>query len=210
MLLRNLYLLLIVAAALKAQNTKIYTLTKIYALLQGLNISAFSNLLHILVAEIERIVLERGPADTGQPTPNELLTATVRRILPALRHYSTWLLEEAPFLSAQDGEALKIRILAFWELYSRALTFLLSHLPLHDFPDIGYLLDEDEDTIAFIPFMEDIMNDRYYSPNGASRPSLSDAGVRRRHPRDETLFRIKQLVKDGEKLTTADVRSSQQ
>jgi len=175
-----------------------------------LNISAFSNLLHILVAEIERIVLERGPADTGQPTPNELLTATVRRILPALRHYSTWLLEEAPFLSAQDGEALKIRILAFWELYSRALTFLLSHLPLHDFPDIGYLLDEDEDTIAFIPFMEDIMNDRYYSPNGAPKPSPSDAGVRRRHPHDETLFRIKQLVKDGEKLTNTDVRSSQQ
>ena len=165
--------------------------------LQQFNVKSFFTLLQILLPELEQFATEDELDGTDSPDVSERLTAVARRILPNLRNYSTWLVSNYSFLLAQDNEAVVIQIEEFWRRYAEALTLLTTTFPIMDLPKIDYLLEEDQDTIAFSPLMNEPTKERYRLPDGHLKPKIGDKIVQRLHPNEEMLARVRDLVKDG-------------
>ena len=161
-------------------------------------------LLGVLIPEItkqdESAVNENAPKnDAGK------LTAVARRLLPALRHYSSWLLTSYSNLLEQTDEIVTVEIKEFWKRYAEALTWLTTTFEVTELPHVDYLLEEDLDTVAFKPLNLGLTTDRYRQPSGTIKPTSSDAHVQRLHPSDEMLARVRDLVKDGVQLILANV-----
>ena len=128
------------------------------------------------------------------------VTAVTRRVLPALRQYSSWLLSNAEILAAQVGDnVLNIQIRELWKIYATTLTLLTSTFLVSEMPQIEYLLDEDEDTVGFKPLDNEKTKRRYY--NGVNlvshKPKYHDRGIQRHHPNVEMLGRVRDLLTDG-------------
>ncbi|KAM5444633.1 hypothetical protein MferCBS31731_000087 [Microsporum ferrugineum] len=152
--------------------------------LRRLNVKFFFTLLQVFLAELE--------------CSADKVTSVAYSILPALRHYSSWLLVNSPVLvSAPETKdsPLCIQIKELWKSYANALTLLTSTFDVANLPEVEYLLEEDENTLGFKPFAyESTM--RRYGPPGATKP-------RRLHTETSTsnntdmLFRIREFVIDG-------------
>ena len=129
------------------------------------------------------------------------ITAVTRRVLPALRQYSSWLLSNAEILlAAQVGDnVLNVQIRELWKIYATALTLLTSTFFNPDMPQIEYLLDEDEDTVGFKPLDNKHTKRRYYDRANLDvlKPRYHDRGIQRHHPNVEMLGRIRDLLTDG-------------
>ena len=127
------------------------------------------------------------------------MSATVRRILPYLRQYSSWLVSNVLHLVALETQkCVGIQVTKFWRIYADALTLLAATFQRLDLPNVEYLLEEDEDTIAFTPFSKSTTSGRYLQGDGLTpRPRSRDQGVQRHHPNVEMLFRVKGLLEDG-------------
>lgn len=171
--------------------------------LQRLNVRTFFALLQVLSPELERSVSEdirnNGSALNSKTAR---ITAVMRRVLPALRQYSCWLLSNVEYLlEAQVGDnVLNVQIRELWKIYATTLTLLTSTFCDYELPQVEYLLDEDEDTVGFKPFMDNENTKRKYY-DGANldvrKPKHHDRGVQRHHPNVEMLGRIRDLLSDG-------------
>lgn len=141
---------------------------------------------------------------------SDKISATARRILPCLRHYSSWLVSNASHLVAlEDHDFVGIQVRGFWRTYADALTLLAAIFSKSELPNVEYLLGEDEDTIAFTPFAHPSTSRRYFQTDRPTqRPRSSDQGVQRHHPSVEMLFRIRGLLEDGIALAAEEVRQS--
>ena len=134
----------------------------------------------------------------------------MRRILPSIRHYSSWLLSQAAILAGGTADSLlNAHIRDFGNLYAHSLNSLIASFKIHELPIINYLLEEDEDTIGFVPLDSsecERMKLRYYEDDLVTRkPRWHDKGVERLHPKKEMLGRIKDLLADGLWLHTQEV-----
>lgn len=162
---------------------------------QRINVKTFFTLLQVLLAELERSI--------GGESENraEKVTVVARRILPALRNYSSWLLQNVDALAAQrqDKESpLSVQIKEFWKIYANTLTLLTSTFDVPNLPEIDYLLEEDEDTLGFTPLMGEATNRRYMTEYYEGlKPRIGSPGIERIHPNQEMLFRIRDFVIDG-------------
>ncbi|KKY20087.1 putative smg protein [Phaeomoniella chlamydospora] len=147
-----------------------------YRFYEQLNLKTFSNLLHIMTGEL---------AEKGE------LTSVLRRILPALRNYSGWLLTNVSFLVAQhDDPFLGMHIKFFWTTYAKALTSLAATFPVENLPaPISYMLSEDEDTIGFVPLYNDDTSRRYYGVDDELKPCHRKEHIPTEAPHLEMLFR---------------------
>ena len=173
---------------------------------QRINVKTFFTLLQILLAEIERFAVEdSSDAKTG----TDKITVVVRRILPALRHYSSWLLTVKGLLVAykEKDTPLSIQITEFWKIYANTLTLLASTFDVVNLPEVDYLLDEDEETLGFAPLHREVTSRRYMDPNGQRKPRMHDIGIERSHPNIEMLYRIREFVIDGLDLVVGNVRT---
>lgn len=142
----------------------------------------------------------------------EKVTAVARRILPALRHYSSWLVSNAALLVAEVGDtSLNVQIKELWKIYANTLTLLAATFPVSDLPNIEYLLEEDVDTVGFKPFTNDRTWKRYFNDEKQEprdrKPKWNDRGVERHHPNIEMLGRIRDFLIDGLTLATDEVYS---
>lgn len=179
-----------------------------------LNVRTLMMLLQLLRAELERsLTMDSQVHDSQSGLGIEIgkLTAVVRRVLPGLRHYSSWLLYNAPILAAGVGDAVLMdHVRELWIIYARVLTLLVSSFPVSGLPPpVEYLLEEDEDTVDFKPFMNDETQRRFYSEDtGSQKPRWHDQGVDRHHPDIEMLSRIRGLLTDGMDLHSQEVLSS--
>ncbi|KAJ5735946.1 uncharacterized protein N7483_001071 [Penicillium malachiteum] len=166
---------------------------------ERINVKTFFTLLQILLVELERFAVEESnskPADNGP----DKMTVVARRILPALRHYSSWLLATSDFLIAQKEEkdsALSIQIKEFWKIYAGTLTLLASTFDVVHLPEIDYLLEEDEESLGFAPLDQKANTRRYYATEDQLKPRVTDPGVERSHPNMEMLYRVREFVIDG-------------
>jgi hypothetical protein len=160
-------------------------------------------LLQVLLPELE-------DATSGEELPNgasrserarEKITATTRRVLPALRQYSTWLASMAQIIVATKGVSpISVHIKELWKMYADLLTRLTQYFPVGDLQTVDYLLEEDESTYGFKPF-QDANNhagcDLYTTGNGESKPRCTDPGIERLHPNIEMQSRIRDILLFG-------------
>ena len=163
-------------------------------------------MLQILLPELEQIVAEDDELDKT-PSLRDLsdrISATARRILPCLRQYSSWLVSNVSHLVALDHhETTGVQITEFWRIYANALTLLAATFQKCDLPNVEYLLEEDEDTIAFPPFTNPSTLNRFFQADGVTlKPRSRDQTVHRHHPSVEMLFRVRGLLEDGIALVT--------
>lgn len=167
-------------------------------------------LLQVLQPELERQVDAGGESDIdGTPTSgSDQISAVARRVLPGLRHYSSWLISNAKVLTTQFGDALlSVQIKELWKIYASTLTLLASTFEVSDLPSIGYLLEEDEDTLGFKPFENDRTTRRYFcQESNIQKPKWHNNGVERHHPNLEMFGRIRDFLTEGLLLAVDEVR----
>ncbi|KAJ5182745.1 hypothetical protein N7492_000361 [Penicillium capsulatum] len=174
---------------------------------QRINVKTFFTLLQVLLVELERFAVE-DLNSKGKPNGPDKVTRVARRILPALRHYSSWLLTTSNFLVAQTEEKdspLSIQIKEFWKIYANTLTLLASTFDVVHLPEIDYLLEEDEETLGFAPLDQAATSRRYVGQGGQLKPRVTDPGVERSHPNMENLYRVREFVIDGLELVVRKV-----
>ena len=168
--------------------------------------------MQILQPELERFAAEENTiGDEDRPvTGLDKITVVARRILPALRQYSSWLISNAALLVAEVGDTpLNVQIKELWKIYASTLTLLATTFPVSELPSIGYLLEEDVDTLGFKPFTNDRTWKRYFRDQKRDtrnrKPKWNDRGVERHHPNVEMLGRIRDFLIDGLTLATDEV-----
>ena len=171
---------------------------------QRLNVKTFTALLQVLQTGLDDFNRE-GKSQTSSPAPPKI-TAIARRVLPYLRHYSSWLTCNSALLIAQDGDGpLGAHIKEMWRTYAKCLTLLASTFPVPDLVPVGYLFEEDGHTLGFRPFEND--RRRYYDLDTNTRkPKVHDRGIERYHPNVEMLSRIRDLLTDGLEFAIDEVR----
>ncbi|KAJ6034522.1 hypothetical protein N7499_001727 [Penicillium canescens] len=174
---------------------------------QRINVKTFFTLLQILLVELERTAsFEDSNGKDALPSPDKV-TVVARRILPALRHYSSWLLTNSQSLAEQKEEkdsALSIQIKEFWKIYAGTLSLLASSFDVVRLPEIDYLLEEDEESLGFAPLDQDATSRRYIGGGDLAKPRMHDLGVERSHPNMEMLYRIREFVIDGLDLVVSN------
>ncbi|KAF9890940.1 hypothetical protein FE257_005197 [Aspergillus nanangensis] len=173
---------------------------------QRINVKTFFTLLQILLAEVERFAVE-DPHHGDAKTSPDRVTVVGRRILPALRNYSSWLLTVSHLLVGQKEEKdtpLAVQVTEFWKIYANTLTLLASTFDVVHLPEIDYLLEEDEETLCFVPLNKKSTTRRYWDINGQPKPQMNDPGVERNHPNIEMLYRIREFVIDGLDLVVSN------
>ena len=171
------------------------------------NVKTFFTLLQVLLPELEGYKAEDLQSN-NQGSGSAKLTAVMRRILPSLRHYSSWLASNAAILAAGvGGIALNVQVRELWNIYAKALTRLVSTLPVSELPKpLEYLLEEDEDTLGFKPLDNEHAQRRYYNEAmGSQKPKWHDRGVYRQHHNVEMINRIRDFVTDGMVIQSKEV-----
>lgn len=166
------------------------------------NIKTLITLFHSLQCELAQ------PTDdvNSSSSTQHKITAAVRRILPALRHYSSWLTCNADILLRYlDQSGLGDLINVFFGLYASTMTLLASTFHPDSLPLIEYLLEEDEDTIAFKPLREHDRSHYLEQSSGTLKQKFHTYGVERHHPNVEMLGRVRDLLADAVALAVRDV-----
>jgi hypothetical protein len=168
---------------------------------QRINVKTFFTLLQILLAEVERFAVEDAKVGADK------VTVVARRILPALRNYSSWLLTVNHHLVAYNEKdtPLAVQVIEFWKIYANTLTLLASTFDVINLPEVDYLLEEDEETLCFMPLSKSATNRRYLDMQDQQKPRMNDPGVERSHPNIEMLYRIREFVIDGLDLVVGNV-----
>jgi hypothetical protein len=177
-----------------------------------LNIRTLFMLLQLLQSELA------GPNE-GDDTPdvtgqnrqssNEGITAVTRRVLASVRQYSIWLVSSAVIISGQgDDSPLDIHIKELWSIYCSTLSLLVTAFPPERLPSIDYLLEEDADTVGFLPLRHTTYCDPYTNERGL-KPRTTDLGIERQHPNIEMLSRIRDLLRDATILSTQSDKNNQ-
>lgn len=170
----------------------------------------FFTLLQILLVELERFAGEDSSTSSKDSKNGpDKVTVVARRILPALRHYSSWLLTTSDFLISPKEEqdsSLTIQIQEFWKIYAGTLTLLASTFDVVRLPEVDYLLEEDEESLGFAPLDQAATSRRYVGLGDKLKPRMNDPGVERSHPNIEMLYRIREFVIDGLDLVVRNVR----
>lgn len=158
-----------------------------------LNVATFTTLHQVFQPELERAVGDKPENDA------QTVSAVGRRMLPGLRLYSTWLRINYQTLTDQLADtSMSVLIKQLWQTYANTLSFLAATFPVERLPNLEYLLDEDDDTIGFMPF--DLIN-------GEKAFNWEDDSTEQAHPNDEMLARIRFLLEDGEHLCRKEVYS---
>ena len=156
------------------------------------NIKTFFALLQILSPEL---------------STDEGLTPTACRILPSLRHYSSWLICSYELLLTIRDENMIVQIQELWKRYAEVLTLMASFRPVADMPVVEYLLEEDLKTLAFTPFLNERASPRHQT-NGRIKPKMDDVLVNRLSQNDEMLARIRDFLSDSLQVVRIPVSDS--
>jgi hypothetical protein len=143
---------------------------------------------------------EDAPDVTGHENENntESITAVTRRILSALRQYSTWLVSRAEIIFAQEGHTpLTVHIKEMWSMYCSTMSLLVVAFPPENLEEIEYLLEEDVATVGLKPFRDSELCKLYTTDDGQLKPRPTDPNVERSHPNLEMRARVRDLLRDA-------------
>ena len=174
-----------------------------------LNVKTMFTLLQVLQPEFEALTgAETEDENVSSSTELTQISVVARRVLPGLRHYSSWLTSNTAILIDQQSRdsPLGVQIKELWKIYASTLTLLASTFPVSALTAIGYLLEEDEDTLGFKPFENEKTQGRYFQPGLAiKKPKWHTNGVERQHPNLEMSGRIRDFLAEGLALAVDSV-----
>ncbi|KAI5845103.1 hypothetical protein DFP73DRAFT_548114 [Morchella snyderi] len=187
-MLSKLVLINIAAQFYAAERSKERGFARAHASFLRLNITTFTTLHQVFQPELERAV--------GDKTDNDAqnVSAVGRRMLPGLRLYSTWLRVCHQTLTDQLADtSMSVLIKQLWQTYANTLSLLAATFPVERLQHLEYLLEEDDDTIGFLPFD---------AINGAKKLNWENESTSQAHahPNEEMLARILFLLEDGGQL----------
>lgn len=176
-------------------NVRQTTLQSFYFCL-GFNVRVMNVLLQVLLPEITD---SASGEDLTTATGTEKISATARRVLPALRQYAIWLAGcYQLILNIPDTEeVLRGDIKNMWKLFAAVLTRMANFFPIFDFSLVEYLLEEDASTEGFEPFRNpDIIGacNFYCDEANCLKPRITDLKIQRHHPDLEMQSRILNIV----------------
>jgi hypothetical protein len=180
-----------------------------WKLLQSLNIATFITCLHLFDTELRA----SGGSEHLAASPVVRLSPVCRRVLPSLRLYTFWLLSDLELLlehaTLSDGTATDLS--DFWSIFVQTLNTVLELFPVQTLHTVPYLLDEDEDTLHFVPIKQTAKDVLYSKASGALKPvrdksSPANPSMSAR-PDTEMLARVKDLVRVGLHLYKNKVRT---
>lgn len=188
--------------ATKSEGNASQELIRSYYFFLTLNIRMTFMLLHVLQPELEdQTSGEDLPADTDVSARNpsrEKVTAVARRVLPALRQYSIWLITQASvIIGSQSVGPVVIHAKEMWKMFADVLTRLASFYPVESLGPVNYLLEEDETTVGFKPLRDPSLSDHcnlYIDVNGTLKPHITDLGTKRCLPLEEMQARIRNIL----------------
>lgn len=183
---------------------------KAYFKFLRLNLKTLSTLLQTFRSELDSLSDGKDVKAKDSGVSQQLsdrISSVSRRILPALRLYSSWLLRYWVVLNANVADTIsEDEVRELWRAYAGVLTVLAAAFPADVLPEEDYLLEEDVDTIGFQPLICEQTEKVWYS-NGMLKNKYYDVGVERNHPSKETMMRIRDLLVDGLTLTQDEVSS---
>lgn len=166
-----------------------------------LNVKTFFTLLQILQPELERLSEGEDVTQNGDRAPqlSDKITVVARRVLPALRLYSTWFSITWHVLDASIGDAntlTTVEVQELWKSYAATLSLLTSSFPVPELPNQAedYMLEEDMDTSGFQPLCSRSKK-RWYIND--TIPKKKPTEQERNHPNVEMLMRVRDLLIDG-------------
>ncbi|KAK4902275.1 hypothetical protein LTR27_001178 [Elasticomyces elasticus] len=168
-----------------------------------LNIKTYTTLLQLFYESVRSLPTE--VADDDDLVTK--LTPVMRRILPVLRLYSSWLMCNLHLVDGLNSDDfLGDAISTLWATYARTVDTLADEdvfgvWNLDDF-GITYMLEEDVDTLGFKPLQntQPGVRSQHINADGTLKPRFSDAGVVRVGDDEEMLARAKGLLHDGSYL----------
>jgi hypothetical protein len=176
-----------------------------------LNVRMIFVLLQVLLPELDDpITGEDLPNSTNEAQPGRArdnITAITRRILPALRQYSTWLVSEAHILVANHPGSTSVYIKELWKMYADVVTGLATFFAGADLPDLNYLLEEDQTTVGFKPLRDPNLKPEanlYIDEKGLLKARCIDPGVERSHPNIEMQARVRDVLLCGLTLASRE------
>lgn len=168
-------------------------------------------LLQVLQPELESLATNEDELtnENIEVTDLDQISAVARRVLPGLRHYSSWLTSNTAVLvrHLELDTPLSVQVKELWKIYASTLTLLASTFAVSSLPCIEYLLEEDEDTLGFKPFENERARSRYClgDPN-VKKPKWHNEGVERHHPNVEMAGRIRDFLAEGLRLAVDEVK----
>lgn len=125
------------------------------------------------------------------------ISATLRRMLPALRMINKWLRTNHRFYASDEKKQPVEGVAEFWKVYTRFFTTLGQKFPIEQLTRLETPLDEDLDIRGFLPLTKLMVTDN--SGEGVDRAQV--------HPNEEQLMRIWDLLGDAKTLAQTKVRS---
>ena len=181
-----------------------------YLFFLRLNVKTMFTLLQVLQPELESLASAEDEPKPGnaQLTGLDQISAVARRVLPGLRHYSSWLTSNSAILVSQLqlDTPLCVQVKELWKIYASTLTLLASTFSAPSLPCIDYLLEEDEDALGFKPFENEQAVGRYFlQDTNVMKPKWHSQGVERHHPNVEMAGRIRDFLTDGLRLAIDEV-----
>lgn len=178
------------------------------------NVRLFCKILQFLQSEFERQASSNSSSVTGDASskPGKLSTL-IRRVVPWARHYSAWLISQPLVLAGETGDdRFNSYALELGTRFARVLNAFISLFAIHEIENVDYLLEEDEDTVGFLPLdtsVEDRRKSRYYHDDFVTRkPNWHDKGTKRLGSTREALGRIRDIIADGAYVANQEVTRS--
>ena len=163
-----------------------------------MNVKTFSTLLSFLRSELEQLD-DKGPSTFMDTQKQERLSipTAARRVLPALRLYSSRMMVDARTLFGVENDIGRDHcIKEMWKVYADVLTRLAFLFPVNETIEVEYLLDEDERTLGLSLFKHENINHRYRTKDGISqKPRKYDS--KNRPYKIETSTRVHDLLADA-------------
>jgi hypothetical protein len=154
---------------------------------------------------------ENLPSEESTSTQNhERVTPAMRKIIPALRQYSVWLVSQITVITApiDDRRNADPYIKELWKNFADILTKLINVFPPQELKSVGYLLEEDESTVGFKPFWNpqypQDCNPYFDHVSHRIKSRVTDPGVERHLPAMEMQSRIRDIVLCGLVLQPQD------
>ena len=125
------------------------------------------------------------------------ISATLRRMLPALRMVNKWLRTNYRFYASDEKKQPVEGVAEFWKVYTRFFTTLGQKFPVEQLTRLETPLDEDLDIRGFLPLTKLMVTENF--GEGVDRAQV--------HPNEEQLMRIWDLLTDAKTLAQTKVRS---
>jgi protein SMG7 len=126
------------------------------------------------------------------------ISATLRRMLPALRMVNKWLRTNYRFYASDEKKHPVEGVTEFWKVYTRFFTALGQKFPIDQLTQLETPLDEDLDIRGFLPLTKLMVTEK--SGEGVDRAQV--------HPNEEQLMRIWDLLSDAKTLAQTKVSRS--